>query len=119
MLVLVVIHGTVGSNDNAHSDTRVSDNSEEAIAELNVTRSRRQTVKSLPLRLPRQILPPFSGGFVHLGGPAPGVHRGPLGGPGFRGGVAPVVRDNVVLPPPTLPTKGPANMIQVISDFQI
>ena len=133
VLVLVLIHWTVGSTvQNDESDTIVSDKVSEAIAQLNVTRSRRQTVKSLPLRLPRQVLPPLIGGFVHLGGPAPGVHRGPIGGhevsrgpiagPGFRAGpvggpVPPVVRDNVVLPPPTLPTKGPATMIQVFYSY--
>ena len=59
---------------------------------LNITRSRRQTVKSLPrLRRPRQILAGGAqgGGFVHLGP-----------GPTF-------------LPPPTLPPSGqPSQMIQ-------
>ena len=90
------------SSDSVSEDS-ISDVVSEAEPTQNITRSRRQTVKTLP-RLPRQIFRshnpfPGTGGFVHFGGLA--------GATGGRGGEA-----GVVLPPITLPPRGPRTMIQ-------
>ena len=96
------------SSDPVSEDSISEADDDVSVAEptQNVTRSRRQTVKTLP-RLPRQIFRshnpfPGTGGFVHFGGLAgtTGGRGGELGG------------SSVVLPPITLPPRGPRTMIQ-------